>query len=185
MKDEYFCNRLYTGTKTGEMLRIAFEGEVQARTKYTFFASVAKKEGYEQIADIFQETAENEKEHAKIWYKELYGLGTTEENLTDAVEHENFEWSCMYKEFAQTAQEEGFYDLAEKFRRVALIEQYHEERFKKLLENIRKKEVFERDEEKVWVCRNCGRRVIAREAPQMCDTCDHPQAYYELCASNY
>lgn len=185
MKKANICNQLYSGTKTGENLQKAFIAEATARTRYTFFAGVAKKEGYEQIACMFTKTAENEKEHAKMWYKELFGLGTTEENLEEAAERENYEYTDMYKDFAKTAEEEGFKELAMKFRRVATIEQYHEERYRKLLENMKKDHVFSRKEEKVWECRNCGRRVVSKEAPEMCDVCNHPRAYYELSADNY
>lgn len=173
------------GTKTEKNLQTAFAGESQARNKYTYFASVAKKEGYEQIAAIFLATAENEKEHAKMWFKELNGIGTTAENLVSAAEGENFEWTDMYADFAKTAEEEGFTELAEKFRMVAAIEKTHEERYRALLHNVETKEVFEKSEVKVWECRNCGHIVVGVKAPQVCPVCNHPQAYFEIHAENY
>ena len=177
----------YTGTKTEENLKKAFAGESEARNKYTFFASKAKKDGYEQIAAIFTETADNEKEHAKMWYKELHdgAVEDTETNLEAAAEGENYEWTDMYKGFAETAREEGFDDLAEKFEEVALIEKSHEERYRRLLANVREKKVFSKDGEAIWVCRNCGHVVIGKSAPDVCPVCNHPQAYFELKASNY
>ena len=175
----------YTGTKTEKNLQEAFSGESQARNKYTYFASVAKKEGYEQIAALFLKTADNEKEHAKMWFKELNGIGTTAENLVSAAEGENFEWTDMYADFAKTAEEEGFTELAEKFRMVAAIEKTHEERYRALLHNVETKEVFEKSEVKVWECRNCGHIVVGVKAPQVCPVCNHPQAYFEIHAENY
>ena len=175
----------YTGTKTEKNLQEAFSGESQARNKYTYFASVAKKEGYEQIAALFLKTADNEKEHAKMWFKELNGIGTTAENLVSAAEGENFEWTDMNADFAKTAEEEGFTELAEKFRMVAAIEKTHEERYRALLHNVETKEVFEKSEVKVWECRNCGHIVVGVKAPQVCPVCNHPQAYFEIHAENY
>lgn len=178
---------MYKGTKTEENLKKAFAGESEARNKYTYFASKAKKEGYEQIAAIFAETADNEREHAKMWFKELCGgeIGPTETNLEAAAEGENYEWTDMYKEFAETAREEGFLELAEKFEGVAAIEKHHEERYRKLLKNVKDKKVFSRDGEAIWVCRNCGHIVIGKEAPEVCPVCAHPQAYFEIKAENY
>ena len=175
----------YKGTKTEENLRTAFAGESQARNKYTYFASVAKKEGYEQIAELFTKTAENEKEHAKLWFKELDELQGTAENLKAAAEGENYEWTDMYEEFAKTADEEGFHELAEKFRGVALIEKRHEERYRALLKNVEMKEVFEKSEVKVWECRNCGHIVVGTKAPEICPVCAHPQSYFEILKENY
>lgn len=175
----------YSGTKTEENLRTAVSGESQARNKYTYFASKAKKDGFEQIADLFLKTADNEKEHAKMWFKELNGIGTTAENLVSAAEGENFEWTDMYADFAKTAEEEGFTELAEKFRMVAAIEKTHEERYRALLHNVETKEVFEKSEVKVWECRNCGHIVVGVKAPQVCPVCNHPQAYFEIHAENY
>ena len=175
----------YTGTQTEKNLQEAFAGESQARNKYTFFASVAKKEGYEQMSALFLKTADNEKEHAKMWFKELNGIGTTAENLVSAAEGENFEWTDMYADFAKTAEEEGFTELAEKFRMVAAIEKTHEERYRALLHNVETKEVFEKSEVKVWECRNCGHIVVGVKAPQVCPVCNHPQAYFEIHAENY
>ena len=175
----------YSGTKTEENLRTVFSGESQARNKYTYFASKAKKDGFEQIADLFLKTADNEKEHAKMWFKELNGIGTTAENLVSAAEGENFEWTDMYADFAKTAEEEGFTELAEKFRMVAAIEKTHEERYRALLHNVETKEVFEKSEVKVWECRNCGHIVVGVKAPQVCPVCNHPQAYFEIHAENY
>ena len=175
----------YSGTKTEKNLEAAFAGESQARNKYTYFASKAKKEGFEQIADIFLKTAENEKEHAKMWLKELSGIGSTAENLTDAANGENYEWTNMYEQFAKTADEEGFTELAEKFRLVAAIEKRHEERYRALLKNIETQKVFEKSEVKVWECRNCGHIVVGTKAPEVCPTCNHPQAYFEVHAENY
>ena len=173
------------GSRTEANLAAAFAGESQARNKYTYFASVAKKEGYEQIAEIFQKTADNEKEHAKLWFKHLNGIGTTAENLLAAAEGENYEWTDMYEGFARTADEEGFHALAAKFRLVAAIEKHHEERYRALLHNIEMAEVFAKSEVKVWECRNCGHIVVGTKAPQMCPTCAHPQSYFELHAENY
>ncbi|MCQ2130297.1 MAG: rubrerythrin family protein [Bacteroidales bacterium] len=175
----------YAGTQTEKNLEAAFAGESQARNKYTYFASKAKKEGFEQIADIFLHTAENEKEHAKMWFKELEGIGTTAENLAAAAAGENHEWTDMYEGFAKTAEEEGFKALAAKFRLVAAIEKRHEERYRALLGNIEAQEVFKKSEVKVWECRNCGHIVVGTEAPQVCPTCAHPQAYFEVSANNY
>ena len=175
------------GSKTEQNLWAAFAGESQARNKYTYFASKAKKEGYEQIAAIFEETANNEKEHAKMWFKELHGgeIQSTEENLLAAAEGENYEWTDMYDEFARTAEEEGFKALAAKFRMVAEIERHHEERYRKLLKNVEDKVVFSKDGDAVWICRNCGHIVIGKEAPVMCPVCAHPQSYFELRCENY
>lgn len=175
----------YEGTKTYENLLAAFAGESQARNKYTYFASKAKKEGYEQIAALFLKTADNEKEHAKMWFKELDGIGTTAENLLAAAEGENYEWTDMYEEFAKTAEEEGFKALAVKFRMVAAIEKHHEERYRALLHNVKAKEVFEKSEVKVWECRNCGHIIVGTKAPQLCPVCAHPQSYFEINAENY
>ena len=175
----------YAGTKTEKNLEAAFAGESQARNKYTYFASVAKKEGYEQIAALFLKTAENEKEHAKLWFKELEGIGNTAENLLEAANGENYEWTDMYAEFAKTAEEEGFKALAAKFRLVAAIEKSHEERYRALLKNVETAQVFERSEVKVWECRNCGHIVVGTKAPQMCPTCAHPQSFFEISAENY
>ena len=176
----------YTGTQTEKNLQTAFAGESQARNKYTYFASVAKKEGYEQISAIFLETADNEKEHAKLWFKELEGIGNTMDNLKAAAEGENYEWTTMYKEFAETADKEGFKELAAKFRMVAAIENHHEDRYKELLANIEKGEVFAKEDKKtVWKCRNCGFIFVGDKAPKMCPCCNHPQAYFELHTKNY
>ena len=175
----------YSGTKTEANLLAAFAGESQARNKYTYFASKAKKEGFEQIAALFLKTADNEKEHAKLWFKELCGIGSTAENLLAAAEGENFEWTDMYEGFAKTADEEGFHELAEKFRGVAAIERHHEERYRALLKNVEMKEVFEKSEVKVWECRNCGHIVVGTKAPEVCPVCAHPQAYFEVNAENY
>ncbi len=175
----------YEGTKTEKNLEAAFAGESQARNKYTYFASVAKKEGYEQISSLFLKTAENEKEHAKMWFKELNGIGDTAENLCAAAAGENYEWTDMYDGFAKTAEEEGFHDLAVKFRLVAAIEKSHEERYRALLKNVKTAEVFAKSEVKVWECRNCGHIVVGKEAPEVCPTCAHPQSYFEVHAENY
>lgn len=175
----------YAGTKTEKNLREAFAGESQARNKYTYFASVAKKEGYEQIAELFTKTAENEKEHAKMWFKELGELGNTSENLKAAAEGENYEWTDMYDRFAKDAEEEGFLDLAYKFREVAKIEKSHEERYLKLLNNVDMQAVFEKSEEIMWECRNCGHLVIGKKAPMLCPVCAHPQSYFEVRKENY
>lgn len=178
-------NNKYTGTRTEKNLMAAFAGESQARNKYTYFASVAKKQGYEQIAALFLKTAENEKEHAKLWFKELSGIGDTAENLLSAAEGENYEWTDMYEEFAKTAEEEGFTELAKRFRLVAAVEKHHEERYRVLLHNVESKEVFEKSEVKVWECRNCGHIVVGTKAPEVCPTCNHPQSYFEVHAENY
>ena len=175
----------YKGTKTEQNLKTAFAGESQARNKYTYFASVAKKEGYEQISELFLKTAENEKEHAKMWFKELGELGSTVENLNAAADGENFEWTDMYEDFAKVAEEEGFLDLAKKFRGVAEIEKHHEERYRALLNNIETKQVFEKSEVKIWECRNCGHIVVGTQAPEVCPVCNHPRAYFEVSANNY
>lgn len=173
------------GTKTEKNLMAAFAGESQARNKYTYFASVAKKEGYEQIAAIFTETANNEKEHAKLWFKELGELGTTAENLKAAAEGENYEWTDMYETFAKEADEEGFKAIAAKFRAVAKIEKHHEERYLKLLDNVEMNKVFEKAEETMWICRNCGHLVMGKKAPEVCPVCVHPKSYFEVNAENY
>ena len=175
----------YVGTKTEKNLEAAFAGESQARNKYTYFASVAKKEGYEQIAELFSKTADNEKEHAKLWFKELNGIGSTADNLKHAAEGENYEWTDMYEEFAKTAEEEGFAELAMKFRLVAAIEKRHEEKYRALLNNVETAAVFEKSEVKVWECRNCGHIVIGVKAPEVCPTCAHPKSYFEIKSENY
>ena len=175
----------YQGTKTEKNLQAAFAGESQARNKYTYFASVAKKEGYEQIADLFLKTADNEKEHAKLWFKELGELGDTAKNLLAAAEGENYEWTDMYETFAREAEEEGFKELAFKFRMVAKIEKRHEERYRALLHNVETKSVFEKSEIKVWECRNCGHIVVGKSAPEVCPVCNHPQAYFEILNNNF
>ena len=175
----------FAGSKTEKNLWDAFAGESQARNKYTYFASVAKKAGYEQIAALFLQTADNEKEHAKLWFKELGGIGTTADNLLAAAEGENYEWTDMYEQFARDAEEEGFTALAIKFRMVAAIEKRHEERYRALLHNVEAQEVFKRSEVKVWECRNCGHIVVGTKAPEMCPTCAHPKAYFEIHAENY
>lgn len=175
----------YAGTKTEKNLQAAFAGESQARNKYTYFASVAKKEGFEQIAEIFLKTADNEKEHAKLWFKELDGLGDTKANLSAAADGENFEWTDMYEDFAKVAEEEGFKALAVKFRAVAAIEKRHEERYRALLKNIEMQQVFEKSEVKVWECRNCGHIVVGTKAPEACPVCLHPKSYFEVSAENF
>ena len=175
----------YTGTQTEKNLMAAFAGESQARNKYTFFASTAKKQGYEQIAALFLKTAENEKEHAKLWFKELAGIGDTAENLAAAADGENYEWTDMYKGFAKTAEEEGFPELAHRFRLVAAIEKAHEERYRALLHNVETAQVFEKSEVKVWDCRNCGHIIVGVSAPEVCPTCSHPQSYFEVREENY
>ena len=175
----------YSGSQTEKNLEAAFAGESQARNKYTYFASVAKKQGFEQIADLFLKTADNEKEHAKMWFKELNGIGDTAENLLAAAEGENYEWTDMYEDFAKTAEEEGFTELAHKFRLVAAIEKHHEERYRALLRNVETTEVFKRSEIKVWECRNCGHIVVGKQAPEVCPVCNHPQSYFEIHAENY
>ena len=175
----------YQGTQTEKNLMEAFAGESQARNKYTYFSSVAKKEGYEQMAALFLKTAENEKEHAKMWFKELNGIGSTEENLKAAADGENYEWTDMYENFAKTAEEEGFPELAFKFRMVGAIEKHHEERYRALLKNIEMKEVFEKSEVKIWECRNCGHIIVGTKAPEICPVCSHPKSYFEINAENY
>ncbi len=175
----------YAGTQTEKNLWEAFAGESQARNKYTYFASVAKKQGYEQIAALFLKTAENEKEHAKLWFKELSGIGDTAQNLAAAAEGENYEWTDMYEGFAKTAEEEGFSELAERFRLIAAIEKQHEERYRALLRNVETAHVFEKSEVKVWECRNCGHIVVGTSAPELCPACKHPQSYFEIHAENY
>ena len=175
----------YSGTQTEKNLAAAFAGESQARNKYTYFASVAKKEGYEQMAEIFTRTADNEKEHAKMWFKELGGIGDTSANLQAAAEGENYEWTDMYEGFARTAEEEGFTALAAKFRLVAAIEKRHEERYRALLHNIEAQEVFAKSEVKVWECRNCGHIVVGEKAPAACPVCAHPQSYFEVHMDNF
>ena len=173
----------YEGTQTEKNLEAAFAGESMARNKYTYFASKAKKEGYEQIAALFLKTADNEKEHAKMWFKELNGIGGTAENLGAAADGENYEWTDMYEGFAKTAEEEGFPELAAKFRLVAAIEKHHEERYRALLKNV--EQVFEKSEVKGWECRNCGHIIVGTKAPEICPTCNHPQSYFEVHAENY
>ncbi len=175
----------YSGTQTEKNLEVAFAGESQARNKYTYFASAAKKEGFEQIAAMFLKTAENEKEHAKLWFKELNGIGSTAENLSAAADGENFEWTDMYEGFAKTAEEEGFPELAAKFRMVGAIEKHHEERYRALLKNVEAMAVFEKSEVKGWECRNCGHIIVGTKAPQACPVCNHPQSYFEISENNY
>lgn len=175
----------YSGTQTEKNLEAAFAGESQARNKYTYFASVAKKEGYEQIAGLFLKTAENEKEHAKMWFKELNGIGDTKENLAAAADGENYEWTDMYAGFAKTAREEGFEEIAKLFEGVAAIEKEHEERYRKLLENIEGDLVFSKDGDVIWECRNCGHIVVGKRAPDVCPVCAHPQSYFQVKANNY
>lgn len=175
----------YAGTQTEKNLQAAFAGESQARNKYTYFASTAKKEGYEQIAAIFLKTADNEKEHAKMWFKELQGIGNTAQNLAAAAEGENYEWTDMYEEFARTAEAEGFPELAKKFRGVGAIEKAHEERYRALLQNVETAQVFEKSTVKVWECRNCGHIVVGTQAPEVCPVCNHPQSYFEVREENY
>ena len=175
----------YAGTQTEKNLREAFSGESQARNKYTYFASKAKKDGFEQIADLFLTTADNEKEHAKMWFKELNGIGSTAENLVSAADGENYEWTDMYDGFAKTAEAEGFPELAAKFRMVAAIERKHEERYRALLHNVEAQQVFAKSEVKVWECRNCGHIMVGKKAPEICPVCAHPQAYFEVRAENY
>ncbi len=175
----------YTGTQTEKNLMAAFSGESEARNKYTYFASKAKKEGFEQIAALFLKTADNEKEHAKLWFKELDGIGSTADNLAAAAAGENYEWTDMYEGFAKTADEEGFPALAAKFRMVAAIEKHHEERYRALLQNVELAQVFAKSSVQVWECRNCGHIVVGEKAPDLCPTCAHPQAYFEIHAENY
>ena len=175
----------YAGTKTEQNLKDAFSGESQARNKYTYYASAAKKAGYEQMSALYLETADQEKEHAKMWFKELHGIGTPEENLAAAAAGENYEWTDMYEGFAKTAEEEGFPELAKKFRMVGAIEKAHEERYRALLHNVEMQEVFAKSEVKVWECRNCGHIVVGEKAPQVCPVCAHPQSYFEIHEENY
>lgn len=184
-KVEKKASNPYAGTKTEKNLQDAFAGESQARNKYTYFASVAKKNGYEQIAEMFLKTADNEKEHAKLWFKALGGIGTTEENLLAAAEGENHEWTDMYERMAKEADEEGFHEIAEKFRAVGAIEKHHEERYRALLKNIEAMEVFKKSGVTVWECRNCGHIVVGTEAPEVCPVCNHPQSYFEVSKENY
>ena len=183
--EEQTAANIYAGTQTEKNLQTAFSGESEARNKYTYFASVAKNEGYEQIAALFLKTAENEKEHAKMWFKELGGIGDTAKNLLAAAEGENYEWTDMYDGFAKTADEEGFHELAERFRLVAAIEKHHEERYRALLHNVEAAEVFSKSEVKVWECRNCGHIVVGTSAPEVCPACGHSQSYFEINAQNY
>ena len=175
----------YAGTQTEKNLMAAFSGESEARNKYTYFASKAKKDGFEQISSLFLKTADNEKEHAKMWFKELNGIGSTAENLASAAAGENYEWPDMYEGFAKTAEEEGFPELAHKFRMVGEIERHHEERYRALLRNVEMQEVFAKSDIKVWECRNCGHIVVGEKAPEVCPVCAHPQAYFEVHAENY
>ena len=175
----------YAGTKTEKNLEAAFAGESMARNKYTYFASVAKKQGFEQISALFLKTADNEKEHAKMWFKELEGLGDTADNLKAAADGENYEWTDMYETFAKEAEEEGFTELAKKFRLVAAVEKHHEERYRALLKNVETAAVFEKSEVKIWECRNCGHIMIGKAAPDVCPTCAHPKSYFEIHAENY
>ena len=175
----------YAGTQTEKNLEAAFAGESMARNKYTYFASKAKKEGFEQISALFAKTADNEKEHAKMWFKELCGIGDTAKNLQEAAAGEHYEWTDMYASFAATAEKEGFPELAAKFRLVAAIEKHHEERYRALLKNVETAQVFAKSEVKVWECRNCGHIIVGTKAPEVCPTCDHPKAYFEVHAENY
>lgn len=175
----------YDGTRTGQNLLNAFSAESRARNKYSYFASQAKKEGFEQMAAIFQKTADNEKEHAKLWFKELYGMGSTAENLEDAADSERFEWTDVYAEYATIADYEGFHALAEKFRLVAAIEKHHEDRYRKLLNSLNANEVFKKCDIRMWECRNCGHIVIGRDAPDICPTCEHPGGYFEVYLENF
>ena len=184
-EEKVMAKNIYAGTKTEKNLWEAFAGESQARNKYTYFASVAKKQGFEQIAALFLKTADNEKEHAKLWFKALGELGDTAENLLHAAEGENYEWTDMYDKFAKEADEEGFHELAEQFRSVAAIEKSHEDRYRALLNNVETAQVFEKSEVKVWECRNCGHLVVGTKAPEVCPVCNHAQAYFEVHAENY
>ena len=180
------ANNKYAGTQTEKNLEAAFAGESMARNKYTYYASKAKKDGYEQIAALFLKTAENEREHAKMWFKELHnGMPDTATNLLDAADGENYEWTDMYEEFARTAEAEGFHALAAKFRLVGAVEKHHEERYRKLLQNVETARVFEKSEVKIWECRNCGHIIVGTKAPVLCPTCEHPQSYFEVNAENY
>ena len=183
--DKEEMNMELKGSKTEKNLMTAFAGESQARNKYTYFASVAKKEGYEQISAIFLKTAENEKEHAKMWFKALGGLSDTAKNLAAAAEGENYEWTDMYATFAKEAEEEGFTKLAAQFRMVGEIEKHHEERYRALLSNVEMQKVFEKSEQTMWECRNCGHLVMGKKAPEVCPVCAHPQSYFEVRAENY
>ena len=183
--DKEEMNMELKGSKTEKNLMTAFAGESEARNKYTYFASVAKKEGYEQISAIFLKTAENEKEHAKMWFKALGGLSDTAKNLAAAAEGENYEWTDMYATFAKEAEEEGFTKLAAQFRMVGEIEKHHEERYRALLSNVEMQKVFEKSEQTMWECRNCGHLVMGRKAPEVCPVCAHPQSYFEVRAENY
>ncbi len=185
IEDEPAKKNPYAGTETEKNLEAAFAGESQARNKYTYFASVAKNEGYEQIAAMFLKTADNEKEHAKMWFKELSGIGNTAENLAAAADGENYEWTDMYEGFAKTAEKEGFPELAAKFRAVGVIEKHHEERYRALLKNVEMQKVFEKSEVKIWECRNCGHIVVGTKAPEVCPVCAHPKSYFEVNAENY
>ena len=184
-EEKVMAKNIYAGTKTEKNLWEAFAGESQARNKYTYFASVAKKQGFEQIAALFLKTADNEKEHAKLWFKALGELGDTAENLLHAAEGENYEWTDMYDKFSKEADEEGFHELAEQFRGVAAIEKSHEDRYRALLNNVETAQVFEKSEVKVWECRNCGHLVVGTKAPEVCPVCNHAQAYFEVHAENY
>ena len=183
LKEE--AKNIYVGTETEKNLHTAFAGESQARNKYTFFASIARSEGYEQIADLFIKTAENEREHAKLWFNELGGLGNTSQNLLSAAEGENYEWTDMYDEFARTAEREGFSQLANKFRKVAQIEKLHEERYRALLKNVETAKVFEKSEIKIWECKNCGHVVIGTKAPNYCEVCGYAKSFFEIKQENY
>ena len=185
MKEIKIIANKYAGTQTEKNLLEAFAGESQARNKYTYFASKAKKDGFEQISSLFLKTADNEKEHAKMWFKELNGIGSTAETLAAAADGEHYEWTDMYEGFAKTAEEEGFPELAAKFRLVGAIEKKHEERYRALLHNVEMQEVFAKSEVKVWECRNCGHIVVGEKAPEICPVCAHPQAYFEVHAENY
>ena len=184
-QEDITMGKKYAGTQTEKNLEAAFAGESQARNKYTYFASKAKKEGFEQIAALFLKTADNEKEHAKMWFKELNGIGDTAANLEAAADGENYEWTDMYEGFAKTAEEEGFAELAAKFRLVAAIEKHHEERYRALLHNIEAMEVFKKSGVTMWECRNCGHIVVGTEAPEVCPVCFHPQSYFEVRKENY
>lgn len=175
----------YAGSKTEQNLKAAFSIESEARNKYTYYASKAKKDGFEQISALFLKTADNEKAHAKMWFQELVGIGTTAENLISAAEGEHYEWTDLYEGFAKTAEEEGFQELAAKFRMVGQVEKHHEERYRALLHNVQAQEVFRKCEVRVWECRNCGHIMVGKQAPELCPVCAHPQAYFEIHAENY